>query len=62
MNNAHSVLKNKEHGTYTVLSQNSAAYIDLYRSGKYDEVYTGRKKECDDWVEENTTSDMYTDD
>lgn len=51
----HSVLKHIELGTMTVLSQHSADYITLYRSGKYDEVFTGRKKECDDWVEENTT-------
>ena len=57
-NNTHSVLHNAEYDTYSVHSQNSSWYITLLRSGKYAEIMEGTKKECDEWVEENTTSDI----
>lgn len=39
------LLKNTEHGTYTVMSEDDAMYPELIRQG-YQVVYTGSESSC----------------
>lgn len=52
----YSVLKSIR-DTHSVISQTDTAYIDMIRSGNYEEVHTGTRKECEDWVETNTQTE-----
>jgi hypothetical protein len=47
----YALLKSKR-GATTVISTHSLQYPDMIRSGNYEELYTGTKKECEHQEEE----------
>lgn len=41
------------YGTCTTVSKQSLYYPELVQCGNYTEVFTGTKRECDNWIDEN---------
>lgn len=42
-----------KYGTCTTVSKQDLSYPEIIQSGNYTEVFTGTKRQCDQWIDDN---------